>query len=173
MLNYEKSYFAEEDVEMERILPEKKYEYITGHLEYLNEKIIQSFTLFIKLAMAIIAGAFTLSWKIFDKIDCDYQSWAEGINCLFSIVSICMILLILDNLRSWRGYRETLSDEYGIKPISRSYYFSETVMVCLILLASFVFDFFNPLGRLNTWWVAPLIAVVITLFFWRLFFKMN
>lgn len=52
---------------MEKIPVDKHYEYITGHLQYLNDKIIQSFTLFIKLAMAIIAGTFTLYRKLADK----------------------------------------------------------------------------------------------------------
>ena len=37
---------------------EKQYEHITGHLQYINEKIYQSFTLFIKLASTIGGGVF-------------------------------------------------------------------------------------------------------------------
>ena len=41
---------------------EKQYEYLTHHLEYLNDKIIETFLLFIKLAIAIIGGIFFL-WR--------------------------------------------------------------------------------------------------------------
>ncbi len=37
-----------------KIPEEKQYENLTTHLRYLNEKIIQSFTLFVKLASAIV-----------------------------------------------------------------------------------------------------------------------
>lgn len=35
---------------------EKRYEFITEQLRYVNEKIIEAFTLFVKLTSAIMAG---------------------------------------------------------------------------------------------------------------------
>ncbi len=112
---------------------EKQYEFLTGHLQYLNEKIIQFFTLFIKLATAIVGGAFYLHLKLSNE-DVKRASISSAIDFLFILVSFSMILLILNNLRSWREYRNTLSDQYpkiqNKKNIMR--WLTEAVM-CLVI----------------------------------------
>ncbi len=47
-------------VDLLEIPPDKQYEYLTDQLRYLDDKIFRSFTLFIKLATAIVGGKFYL-----------------------------------------------------------------------------------------------------------------
>ena len=90
---------------------EKQYEYLTGHLQYLNEKIIQAFILFIKIATAIVGAAFYLHLKLPHE-DVKLTSISNMADSLFILVSFSMVLLILNNLRSWLEYRNLLSEQY-------------------------------------------------------------
>jgi len=83
---------------------EKQCEYLTEHLQYLNEKIIQFFTLSIKIATAIVGGTFYLHLKLPHE-DVKRASISSATDFLFILVSFSMILLILNNLRSWLEFR--------------------------------------------------------------------
>ena len=125
---------------------ENQYEYLTGHLQYLNEKIIQFFTLFIKLATAIVGGAFYLHLKLPPE-DVKRASISNATDFLFILVSFSMILLILNNLRSWFEFRNTLSEQYpeiaNKKHIMR--WLTEAVMCLVIVITCIGFLAFSPL----------------------------
>lgn len=125
---------------------EKQYEYLTGHLQYLNEKIIQSFTLFIKLATTTVGGVFFLDWKLVPD-DAKRPSVSSAVDLLFILISFSMIFLILDNLRSWLEFRKTLSEQYPDIPIRKSvlHFASEGVMCVVIVITCIGFLKLNPL----------------------------
>ncbi|MCK4782407.1 MAG: hypothetical protein KAV87_01555, partial [Desulfobacteraceae bacterium] len=120
--------------------------YLTSHLEYLNEKIIQFFTLFIKLATAIVGGVFFIHWKL-PSLDVKRTSFASVADWLFILVTVSMILLILNYLRSWLAYRKTLSEQYPEIPNEKSImrWLAEVVMCAVIAIACIGFIVFNPL----------------------------
>jgi UDP-N-acetylmuramyl pentapeptide phosphotransferase/UDP-N-acetylglucosamine-1-phosphate transferase len=125
---------------------EKQYEYLTRHLEYLNEKIIQFFTLFIKLATAIVGGVFFIHWKLPPQDD-KRVSLASAADWLFILVTVSMILLIVNNLRSWFKYRKTLSEQYPKIPNDKNImrWLTEVIMCIVIAIACIGFIIFNPL----------------------------
>lgn len=125
---------------------EKQYEYLTSHLEYLNEKIIQFFTLFVKLATAIVGGIFFIHWKLPSQ-DAKRASLASAADWLFILVTVSMILLILNNLRSWFAYRKTLSEQYPRIPNEKSImrWLTEVVMCVVIAITCIGFIVLNPL----------------------------
>lgn len=133
-----------------KIPEEKQYEYLTHHLEYLNEKIIESFVLFIKLATAIVGGVFFLSWKLL-KTDPARSSFAQVSDSLFLLISISSILLILNNLFAWRSFRKTLTKEYPGITLSHCvrWWLSEAIMCIVIVATCVLFIFNNPLEQIE------------------------
>jgi len=131
-----------------KIPEEKQYEYLTHHLEYLNDKIIDSFELFIKLSTAIIGGVFFLYWKLKDS-ELSGACFVLISNILLCVVGIAMILLIINNLLAWRAYRKTLSEQYPdiLPPHWIKWWLSEVIMILLILTTCILFSFNNPLGN--------------------------
>ena len=125
---------------------EKQYEYLTGHLQYLNEKIIQFFTLFIKLATAIVGGAFYLHLKL-TQGDAMRTSISKATDFFFVLVSFSMVLLILNNLRSWFEFRNTLSEQYPEIPNKKHImrWLTEVIMCIVIVITCIGFLMFNPL----------------------------
>jgi uncharacterized membrane protein len=125
---------------------EEQYEYLTSHLRYINEKIYQSFTLFIKLATTVVGGVFFLHWKL---LPCDDKrfSLSAAANLLFVLISFSMIVLILNNLRSWYGYRKRLSKQYPNIPNDKNIWrwVTEAVMCLVIVITCIVFIKYNPL----------------------------
>ncbi len=99
---------------------DKHYENLTIHLRYLNDKIIEAFSLFIKLATTIIGGVFFLHLKL-PQADSQRASMRYATNGLIILVGLSMILLIWDNLFSWLRYRKALNDNFPFtKPKSSS-----------------------------------------------------
>jgi hypothetical protein len=125
---------------------EKQYEFITGHLQYVNEKIYQSFTLFLKLASAIVGGVFLLHWKLSPE-DAKRASFECATDWLFILVTFSMIFLILNNLRSWFGYRKALSELCPTIPFEKNAWRcgTEVVMCLVIVIACIGFLLYNPL----------------------------
>ena len=125
---------------------EKQYEHLTNHLRYINEKIYQSFTLFIKLAGTVVGGVFFLHWKL-PLEDSKRCSLSIATDLLFILISTSMIVLILNNLRSWYGYRKRLSEQYPAIPNKKnvSRWITEAVMCIVIVMTCIVFVKFNPL----------------------------
>lgn len=94
---------------------EKRYEHITKMLEYCNEKIIQSFNLFIKLFSLVIGGYFWL--YIQDK----EVNLLGKINSYFPLllgtISAICIIQIWGYWQSWYGYRKAESKLVGVKDL--------------------------------------------------------
>ena len=125
---------------------EKQYEHLTSHLRYINEKIYQSFTLFIKLTSTVVGGVFFLHWKL-SLEDPKRCSFSTATDLLFILISTSMIVLILNNLRSWYNYRKRLSEEYPAIPNDKNIWRSvtEAVMCIVIVITCIAFLIFNPL----------------------------
>lgn len=125
---------------------DKQYEHLTSHLRYISEKIYQSFTLFIKLTTTIVGGVFFLHWKL-PLEDPKRLSLSTATDLLFVLICISIIVLILNNLRSWYGYRKRLSEQYpeikNDKNIWRS--LTEAVMCIFIIITCIGFLVYNPL----------------------------
>jgi hypothetical protein len=125
---------------------EKQYEHLTSHLRYINDKIYQSFTLFIKLATTVIGGVFILHWKL-PLEDPKRCSLSIATNWLLVLISISMLILIWNYFRSWRGYRKRLSEQYPAIPNDKNIWrwVTETVMSIVIFITCIAFFVFNPL----------------------------
>ncbi len=97
---------------------EKRYEFITEQIRYVNEKIIEAFTLFVKLTSAIVAG---IVWLLIQNLKHETRILiGPVIPWLFLLLGVTCILLIIINLRSWWGYRKaesTLGEQIGTLPI--------------------------------------------------------
>ncbi len=129
-------------------IPEKEqYKYLTHHLEYLNDKILGSFELFIKLATAIIGGVFLLHWKLAENHN-NGDSLVLMSDMLFCIVGVSIIALIWINLCAWRSYRKTLSKEYPAIKLSNPFlwWIGEAIMSLLIIITCILFCLLNPLN---------------------------
>ena len=128
------------------VAPDVEYQELKAHLRYLNEKIIEAFSLFIKLATAIVGGAFFLHWKLATD-DPQRYLLARGINALLIVVAVAMTLIVLNNLWAWFGYRRALSQRFPEIPFRCSLrtFLAEVLMVVLILVTAIGFTAFNPL----------------------------
>lgn len=135
-----------------KVSEDKHYEYLSSQCRYLNEKIIQSYLLFIKLASSLIGGVFYLHWKL-KAGDFKRGSLAIATDALFVLISISIGSLIWNNLRSWRKYRETLSEHFEIKPIPGGVQWcaNEIVMLVTIGISLAAFLLFNPLYNTPLW----------------------
>lgn len=125
---------------------EKQYEFLTSHLRYINDKIYQSFTFFIKIATTVIGGVFLLHWKL-PLEDPKRNSLSTATDLLFILISLSMLLIIWNNLRSWRGYRKVLSEKYPEIPPNKSKlrWITEITMSLVIVLSCVGFLIYNPL----------------------------
>ena len=129
------------------ISDEKQYEFITGQLNYHNDKIIDAFSQFVKLVSAIIAGGV---WMITQQLDAGTKTLIGKVAMwLILLVSISSTLLILINLRVWWGYRKTVSKLVGTEraplprfPRSSS---SELVMILVIIVTTCLLFLYLPL----------------------------
>jgi hypothetical protein len=93
-------------------IPEtEQYTELKSHLRYLNEKIIEAFSRFITMGMAIIGGVFYIHITL-DPIDPRrYGIWLPS-SAAFTLVGIGTIIIIIQNSASWNNYRKTLSKCY-------------------------------------------------------------
>ena len=82
---------------------EKRYEFITEQLRYVNEKIIEAFQTFVRIVSAIVAGLIVLETQ---NVSAATRSLVAGLlPWLFLLVGLSSLILILVNLRTWWGYR--------------------------------------------------------------------
>ena len=125
---------------------DKLYEELKTHLRYLNEKMIQAFEMYIKVATAIVGGSFFLHMKL-PANDSQRKLMSDGANALMILVGVGMTIIIINNLLSWHSYRKTLSDNFSEIHFKRSpgTWLVEILMCILILTTSFGFFAFNPL----------------------------
>ena len=125
---------------------DKVYQELKTHLRYLNEKMIEAFSLFVKLATAIIGGTFWLHMKL-PAGDPQRYLMARGTSMLLLLTSVGLTLVVINNLRAWHSYRHALSTQFPDIP-SRTKWWSwvSEVILCVIMLAvALGFFGFNPL----------------------------
>jgi hypothetical protein len=90
------------------ISDEKRYEFVTEQQRYTNEKIIEAFDLFVKLASGIVAG---LIWIRTQNLDKATQLLVSSlVPWLYSLVALSSAVNIFANLRAWWGYRKAESE---------------------------------------------------------------
>ena len=126
---------------------QKRYEFITEQLRYVNEKIIEAFTLFVKLTTAIIAG---IVWLLTQSLKDETRLLIGSfIPWLFLLLAATSILLIIINLRSWWGYRKAESTLVGVNKVPNPKFprscSGEIVMIGVIIVVFFVAWICNPL----------------------------
>src|ERR1035437_2372226 len=113
----------------------KQYEWLTSQTRYHNEKIIEAFSLFVKLASGIVAG---LIWLITQKIDDTMKhKLMELIPFLFLLVGVSTGFMIIFNFRSWWGYRKAFSDLVGAERVPRPKWTAfSTELIMLVVMAT-------------------------------------
>ncbi len=126
--------------------PDKQYEYLTAQLRYLDDKIFRSFSAFITLATAIIGGIFYLALTPNNLSD---PRLALASDMVFIGVALGSILLISNNLRSWKEHRDILSERYqNIKNVTGVVWCLSEVVACIGIWLSIVgFILVNPLNK--------------------------
>ena len=134
------------------ISPEKEYEFVSGQVRYHNEKIIESFNLFIKLFSGVVGGSIwlTLQHGMTATRAASYARVSDGLACFLALLAC---LMIAENLRAWHGYRwaqvrlagKNEKGEYRIPPprIIRSSV-TEGGMMLSVILAVVFYCLFNP-----------------------------
>ena len=129
-----------------KVSPDVEYKELRTHLRFLNDKINEAFSLFIKLATAIIAGEFFLHWKLTTD-DPQRHLLGRGLNGLLIVVGVAMSLIILNTLITWCGYRKTLSERFAEIPFSFGFrtYIAELLMIIIIIVTIIAFTIYNPL----------------------------
>lgn len=129
-----------------KVSPDVEYKELRTHLRFLNDKINEAFSLFIKLATAIIGGEFFLHWKLATD-DSQRHLLASGLNALLIVVGIAMSLIILNTLFTWCSYRKTLSERFPEIPFSIGLrtFIAELLMVIIIIVTIIGFTIYNPL----------------------------
>ncbi len=84
----------------------ERYKVVTSQLQHLNDKILESFKLYIQLLIAITAGYVWLR----TQPNAQEMLWARPVVPTLTVfVGFTTVLLIVFNLRSWWGYRHAES----------------------------------------------------------------
>ena len=119
-----------------------EYEFLTKHLDWLDDRIFEIFSRYITLITAIIGGCFYIT--SLERIDLDWAAMA--VDRLFWLVSIFSAFLIIFRAKAWYRYRKILYEKHpkagkaSIKSL-----FVEIVMILTILGLCFIFPSQNPL----------------------------
>jgi hypothetical protein len=127
------------------ISAEKRYEFVTGRLQYHNEKIIEAFKLFIQVISAIVGGAIWLS------LVKEPPKGHENYWLLADILVVCLAAMttitVIANVIAWFGYRTAEHELNPKAPKPRHFwsYWNELAMLAVIVIASGLFIRFNPL----------------------------
>jgi hypothetical protein len=114
----------------------ERYAFVTSQLEYFNEKIIEVFSLYIKLLTAIVGGLIWLQTQPnFETI------WARAKSLAVLIVAViasASIVLILFNVDSWFGFRRAEAKLNRKAPTPRRWLSirQELAMIAVIALTS-------------------------------------
>lgn len=134
------------------VTDDKQYEFVSGQVRYHNDKIIESLNLFLKLFSAIVGGSIWLSLQ--PGITPTKMTAYIGVSDVLVIaLAAFSSLLIFENLRAWRGYRNAQHRLGGIDqegnpniPAPRIIRasVSEGAMILTMVSAACLFWRFNP-----------------------------
>jgi hypothetical protein len=129
-----------------KIPPEEQYIELKTHLRYLNEKIIETFSRFITLSIAIIGGVFYVHVTLDISDPRRFGIWLPA-NIAFTLVGIGTVVILVQTLSAWLNYRQTLSDifpEIRYNPTIRTWV-GEALMCVIVVVSTIGFWFVNPL----------------------------
>ena len=120
----------------------KRYEYVTKMLIHLNDKIIESLNLFLKVYSAIVGGIFWLS--IQQNAQEVKKHFLPIMLFLFAVVGLFSIVLVTTNLKSWWGYRKVESQLIGLPmPKFPASCIGELVMITIIAIVTVAAFFYS------------------------------
>jgi hypothetical protein len=129
-----------------RVADIDRYHFVVSQLQYFNEKIIEVFSLFIKLATAVAGGVIWL------RLQPDWPTIWPQVRWLavstVVMIAIASILMIGFNLRSWLGFRRTELQLVGqaVPPTTLPRSASQEILMTIVILASasvLVYALFN------------------------------
>ena len=116
----------------------KQFDWLAAQSRYHNEKIIEAFSLFIKLASGIVGG---LVWIIIQKIDdATRRSLIHLVPYVFVLVGVSTALVIVINFMAWWVYFKPIS-KLADKVPERPKWTScavPVVMVAVIVISSWL-----------------------------------
>jgi hypothetical protein len=131
---------------------EKQFDFVSNHIRYLNDKMLEAYYSFVRLFIAIVGGSFWLSFqpRITPINAPTYANLSVGLLCFIAMLAT---IFIFENLRSWHNYRAQQSMLAGINPKGRARIppprairasVSEGCMIASIWLATLGFWYWNP-----------------------------
>jgi hypothetical protein len=124
----------------------EQFQELKEHLRYLNEKILEAFSRFFTLAIALVGGVYYVHINL--AVD-DLRRTGLGMpsSAALSLLGAGTIVLIVVNWRSWMRYRKTLSDCFPeIGPSKGIDSWLTELCMCLIIVAACAgFWVVNPL----------------------------
>lgn len=125
---------------------EQKFDNVTTNLRYYNDKIIESFKLYITLAIAVIGGVFYLDINLCATDDRRYSFQNVAI-VLIVFISLNAMIQICNYLRSWWNYRKDLSIllPWLSKPSVPKHCLHEILMVIIVYVICLSFIILIPL----------------------------
>lgn len=125
---------------------DEQYVELRTHLRYLNEKIIEAFSRFLTLSIAIIGGVFYIHMTLPINDPRRTGLWLPA-NIAFTLVGISTVVILVQTLSAWFNYRQILSQEYPeipFRPTIRTW-IGEVLMCVIVIISTIGFWFVNPL----------------------------
>ena len=142
------------DSDYYKISNDKHYEYVSAQARYHIDKMTLLFNFAVKGFSAVIGGSVWLSVS-HNIVPNRAKEYAMLSNVLMWSILIVSIIMILDNFRSWYGYRKAQSKVAGksvtgepIVPGPRVFpaIITEIGMIIIMLVICLCFTTFNPFG---------------------------
>ncbi|MBR1227196.1 MULTISPECIES: hypothetical protein [unclassified Bradyrhizobium] len=144
------------DLEGTMVSEDKHYEFLTKQIADRSQKIYESFNQFIRLFSAVVGGTIWISLQAdASKRGGNSQIYETFSNFLVIAIAVMSALIIIENVRSWKGYRQALvkmgandvaSPVYIPAPLRYRSSIIEIGMICSMFLATILFCIFNPLA---------------------------
>jgi hypothetical protein len=134
---------------------DKQFEYLGSQVKKHVQRSIEAFKLFLQIFSAIVGGSIWLSLQssLTSPFRHRYVILTDAAAILLAAV---VIVMVLDNLRAWRGYRIAMSNlagkrpdgDYAIPlPLMRSA-ITERAILFGIAVVTMLFCFENPFAAL-------------------------
>jgi uncharacterized iron-regulated membrane protein len=115
----------------------ERYKVVTSRIQYFNDKIIESFKLYIQLVTALTGG---YMWLKTQSQATNALTWARvAAPGLMILIGITIILLIVANLSAWWGHRKVESKLTGgavPAPVFPKSARGELIMIGFIIITS-------------------------------------
>lgn len=122
---------------------ERQYEFVTTQIRYHDEKIIESFKLFIQVLSAIVGGSIFLA----KEPSLHNPNYGPLATILVWCLGAMTIITVSVNTMAWFGFRKA---EHRLNPKAPQVrhlwsYWNELAMLIVICIAVILFTLFNPL----------------------------